>query len=143
MKITILFAGALAVSCVTAGVALSEATQEPDFSAFALGAPLVVVKQPATFSPKETTGKTGFAAVCADCHGDHGAGRLGKGPPLVHKIYEPSHHGDESFQRAVAQGVHAHHWSFGNMPAFAGLTRSDVRAIIAYVRALQRANGIH
>ena len=39
-------------------------------------------------------------------------------------------------------GVRAHHWKFGNMPAIENLTRSDVTAIVAYVRELQRANGI-
>ena len=60
----------------------------------------------------------------------------------MHKIYEPNHHGDESFQLAVAMGVRAHHWKFGNMPAIEGLTRADVKPIIAYVRELQRHNGI-
>jgi len=39
-------------------------------------------------------------------------------------------------------GVRAHHWKFGNMPAIEGLTRADVKAIIAYVRELKRQNGI-
>lgn len=47
-----------------------------------------------------------------------------------------------AFQMAVAQGVRAHHWPFGDMPPQAGLTREDVGNIVAYVRALQRANGI-
>ena len=63
-------------------------------------------------------------------------------PPLVHIIYEPGHHGDESFQRAVALGVRAHHWRFGNMAPVEGLTREDVALIVAYIRELQRANGI-
>ena len=70
-------------------------------------------------------------------------GQDGVAPPLVHKIYEPSHHGDESFQRAVAIGVRAHHWKFGTMPAIEGLTRADVKVITAYVRELQRHNGIN
>ena len=45
-------------------------------------------------------------------------------------------------QRAVARGVRAHHWRFGDMPRVEGLTRGDVAAIVAYVRELQRANGI-
>lgn len=69
-------------------------------------------------------------------------GKQGFGPPLVHKIYEPSHHGDAAFQVAAAQGVRAHHWRFGNMPPQDGVTAGDVTAIIAYVRELQRANGI-
>ena len=67
---------------------------------------------------------------------------MGVAPPLIHKTYEPSHHGDESFQRAISVGVRANHWKFGNMPATEGLTRGDVKAIIAYVRELQEANEI-
>lgn len=87
-------------------------------------------------------GQTIFESVCAACHGAQGVGNAEAGPPLIHKIYEPSHHGDESFQRAVAHGVRAHHWQFGNMPPVAGLTRGDVAMVIAYIREIQRANGI-
>ena len=106
------------------------------------GAALAAVTIPDTLSPQAQIGRTAFEANCAACHGQNAAGVDGAGPPLVHKIYEPSHHGDESFQLAVAQGVRAHHWRFGNMQAVEGLTRADVSAIIAYVRELQRANGI-
>jgi len=88
-------------------------------------------------------GQVGFNAKCAACHGVNAAGKDGVAPPLVHKIYEPSHHGDESFQRAAALGVRAHHWPFGNMPAVEGVTRGDVKMITAYIRELQRANGIN
>lgn len=88
-------------------------------------------------------GKSAFDANCAVCHGTNATGREGKGPPLVHKIYEPSHHGDFAFVRAAVQGVRSHHWPFGDMPAVPGVTQDDVVPIIAYVRALQRANGIH
>ena len=33
-----------------------------------------------------------FNANCGSCHGKNAAGS-DKGPPLVHKIYEPGHHG--------------------------------------------------
>ncbi|MFT6451992.1 MAG: hypothetical protein ACJA06_001479 [Halocynthiibacter sp.] len=62
---------------------------------------------------------------------------------MVHKIYEPNHHGDEAFQRAAAAGVRSHHWGFGNMPPVEGLTRGDVTMIVAYIRELQRSNGIN
>ena len=87
-------------------------------------------------------GQRVFNAVCAACHGDNAAGKMGSGPPLVHKIYEPSHHGDMAFLLAVQNGVRAHHWRFGNMPPQDGLTRADVMAVVAYVRELQQANGI-
>lgn len=104
---------------------------------------MVQVNLPSELSEQARIGQAGFDAKCAACHGLSAAGQQGTAPPLVHKIYEPSHHGDESFQRAVAQGVRAHHWRFGDMPPVAGLTRADVGAIIAYIRELQRANGIH
>ncbi|MEM8752260.1 MAG: cytochrome c [Pseudomonadota bacterium] len=86
-------------------------------------------------------GRAAFNARCSVCHGrDAGGGT--SGPPLIHKIYEPSHHGDESFRRAVAYGVRAHHWGFGDMPAQDGVEPEAVENIIAFVRETQRANGI-
>ena len=38
---------------------------------------------------------------------------------------------DHCFQRAVAMVVRAHHWKSGNMPSIEGLTRADVKTIIA------------
>jgi mono/diheme cytochrome c family protein len=98
---------------------------------------------PDTLSENAQIGKLAFEAKCTSCHGTNAAGRDGVAPPLVHIIYESNHHGDESFQRAVAMGVQAHHWSFGNMPAVEGLTRGDVKMIIKYIRELQRENGIN
>jgi mono/diheme cytochrome c family protein len=82
-----------------------------------------------------------FAKDCAACHGPGAAGS-DKGPPLVDRIYEPSHHDDASFRRAVRQGVRAHHWPFGDMQPVPGVSDRNVERIIAYVRALQRAAGI-
>lgn len=91
---------------------------------------------------EQTAGKALFDGNCAECHGANAAGS-DQGPPLVHRIYESSHHGDMAFVLAAAQGVRAHHWGFGNMPAIEGVTNEDVVQITAYVRALQRANGIN
>lgn len=107
------------------------------------GAAMADVSLPDSLSQQAQIGERAFNAVCAECHGDNAAGRQGKGPPLVHKIYEPSHHGDMSFHLAVQNGVRAHHWSFGNMPSQSGLTKSDVSAIVTYVRELQQENGIN
>lgn len=82
-----------------------------------------------------------FAANCATCHGENATG-TNQGPPLLHRIYEPNHHADMAFQLAVQNGVRAHHWRFGNMPPVEGVSHDDVEKIVAYVRALQRANGI-
>lgn len=104
---------------------------------------LVNIALPASLSTTAQVGKTMFNAKCASCHGENAVGRSGAAPPLVHKIYELSHHGDESFQRAVAMGVRSHHWRFGNMPPVDGLTRGDVAQIVAYIRELQKTNGIN
>ena len=87
------------------------------------------------------TGETTFNANCSVCHGKQAAG-TDHGPPLVHKIYEPNHHGDPAFQRAAADGVKAHHWEFGNMPKITAVTPADVNQIVQYVRWLQRQAGI-
>ncbi|MCO4838731.1 cytochrome c [Ascidiaceihabitans sp.] len=104
---------------------------------------LADVLLPETLSQNAQIGQLGFEAKCAACHGVNAAGQDGVAPPLVHIIYEPSHHGDEAFQRAVALGVQAHHWPFGDMPPVEGITRGDVTMIVAYIRELQRANVIN
>ncbi|PQO22901.1 cytochrome C [Rhodobacteraceae bacterium WD3A24] len=106
------------------------------------GAPIVEVSLPAELSENAQMGERAFDAVCAECHGDNAAGREGMGPPLVHEIYEPGHHSDMAFVLAASNGVRAHHWRFGNMPPVEGITQAEIRYIAAYVRALQRENGI-
>ena len=107
------------------------------------GGVLADVLLPEALSQNAQIGQIAFDAKCAACHGANAAGQDGVAPPLVHIIYEPSHHGDEAFQRAAAMGVRGHHWPFGDMPAVEGVTRGDVTMIIAYIRELQRANGIN
>lgn len=104
---------------------------------------LADVLLPETLSQNAHIGKLGFEAKCAACHGLNAAGQDGVAPPLVHIIYEPSHHGDDAFHRAAAMGARGHHWPFGDMPPVEGITRGDVTMIVAYVRELQRANGIN
>jgi mono/diheme cytochrome c family protein len=86
-------------------------------------------------------GETLYAQHCEACHGPQATGSE-TAPPLVHAVYRTRHHGDEAFQIAVAQGVRAHHFRFGDMPAVPGLSREQVAEITAYVRWLQRASGI-
>lgn len=107
------------------------------------GAEIVSVTLPDAFTQNAQIGQRAYDVNCASCHGINAAGQEGIAPPLVHIIYEPSHHADESFQRAVSLGVRAHHWPFGDMPAVEGLTRGDVTLITTYIRELQRANGIN
>lgn len=97
----------------------------------------LVVKAPAAFSEGEGL----FNNNCAACHGI-GAQGTDRGPTFLSKIYEPGHHGDGAFRLAVKKGVRAHHWNFGNMPKIRGLSSEEVSQIIAYVRWIQRENGI-
>lgn len=87
-------------------------------------------------------GKAVFDAKCAGCHGPNAAGS-GQGPPLVHRTYHPGHHADAAFALAVRRGVRAHHWRFGDMPPQPSVTEAELQSVTAYVRELQRANGIY
>jgi len=89
-----------------------------------------------------TEGKALYNNNCAKCHGIGGAG-TDKGPPLLNKIYQPSHHSDMSFHMAVMNGVHAHHWQFGDMPAIEGIDMAEMGKIIKYVRTIQQEAGIY
>lgn len=111
----------------------------------AAGAPAKPADQivvPTTFSSPASMGQVVFEEKCASCHGVNAAG-TDNGPPLMHKIYEPSHHADFAFQAAARNGVTAHHWRFGNMPPVDGVTDKQIEWITQYVRELQRANGIN
>jgi hypothetical protein len=56
-------------------------------------------------------------------------------------VYESGHHGDDSYRSAVVNGVRAHHWNFGDMPAVSGLDVDEVDAIIAVIRSEQDRQG--
>ncbi len=106
------------------------------------GTPIVSVTVPTTLGANAKMGQGAFETHCAACHGVNAVGQVGIAPPLIHKIYEPSHHGDLSFARAAKFGVQAHHWPFGNMAPVDGITDNEIISIITYIRELQRANGI-
>lgn len=91
--------------------------------------------------PNPAVGKGLFLQHCASCHGGDLRGS-DKGPPLLHNIYEPSHHADLAFQLAAANGVRAHHWKFGDMAPVKAVNPDDVAHITAFVRLEQRKVGI-
>ncbi len=86
-------------------------------------------------------GEAAFNENCAACHGVKLAG-TDHGPTLIHSLYRPAHHGDAAIASAAMNGVQAHHWQFGNMPPVEGITPQKLTVIIAYIRAMQRANGV-
>ena len=94
------------------------------------------------FSEEAREGGAVFMGKCASCHGPFAQGNE-KGPPLIHKYYEPNHHSDQSFHLAIRRGARQHHWNFGNMPVVEGVADVEIPLIIRYVRELQRANGIY
>lgn len=100
----------------------------------------VAVKVP-ELSRTAQRGQQVYNTSCSSCHGEDAAGSKA-GPPLVHDIYNPGHHGDESFYRAVKNGVKQHHWPYGDMPPRPEVTQRQVTSIIDYLRELQEANGI-
>lgn len=131
----------LAGLAILAGLALSYMLKKDEPAGIA-GSAMVKVTVP-KLSSSAQAGKEKFKASCQNCHGANAVGQVGVAPPLIHKIYEPGHHGDPSFYAAAKNGVRSHHWSFGDMPPVPGVTEADMGLIISYVRALQRANGIN
>ncbi len=127
---------ALLVSAVVVGGVLVFIYQ----SSQQTGGALAEIKVPA-LSAIGQQGAVAFTKNCAQCHGDNAGGGVG-GPPLVHKIYNPGHHGDGAFLLAMQRGVPQHHWRFGNMPPQRHVGKDAAKAIVAYVRELQVANGI-
>ena len=141
MKLGIV-AGVVLMAGLGGYLLLSSAPKEAEVAVANEGGATVAISMPETLGSNAKVGERLFNAKCVACHGETGVGVEGSGPPLVHKIYEPSHHADEAFQRAVQQGVRAHHWGFGDMPPVEGLTRGDVKMIVTYIREIQRENGI-
>jgi len=132
-KIAVFIAVGLAV--VAAALIYMAAPDQAPGSPSASGA-----KAP-NLSPVALAGARAFDANCAKCHGQAGLGS-DKGPPFLHPVYNPGHHSDEAFHRAVRQGARAHHWTFGDMPAQPQVTDKEITEIVRYVRELQEANGI-
>ncbi|MCR4286554.1 MAG: cytochrome c [Deltaproteobacteria bacterium] len=108
---------------------------------FLLAASFALAIASGNAEPVVMDGAALFNSRCSKCHGLKGVG-TDKGPPLVHKIYEPNHHADMSFYWAAERGVRAHHWGFGDMPPVEGVSKDDVSAIIKYIRGLQKEAGI-
>jgi cytochrome c2 len=92
-------------------------------------------------SAAAATGKQSFESVCAKCHGSALRG-TDQGPPLLNAIYAPANHGDDVILAAMKNGAPQHMWQLGNMPKPEGLAPGAEPDVLAYIRAMQAANGI-
>lgn len=93
-------------------------------------------------SAQAGAGKEAFEQVCATCHGTSLRGS-DAGPPLLHPFYAAgSGHGDDIILSAATTGAKAHHWKFGDMPKPEGLKPGQEKDVLAYIRAMQTANGL-
>lgn len=92
--------------------------------------------------PDLVAGEEAYLRDCARCHGEDGLGTL-SGPPLLHRIYQPTHHSDAAFLLSVRVGVRAHHWTYGDMDPMPAVSAEMVGEITTYVRWLQREVGIY
>jgi mono/diheme cytochrome c family protein len=87
-------------------------------------------------------GRAAFEAVCATCHGTALRG-TDNGPPLLHAFYAlGSAHGDDMILAAMNNGAKSHMWKFGDMPKPEGLKAGQDKEVLAYIRAVQAANGL-
>ena len=153
METRTLIYGAVAVALVAAGVwsfwpqpqpATQPTQAQPTEDPFSLPRDItgaIAVLAPSSLGLSATAGKKLFDEKCASCHGADAAGTT-SGPPLAHFVYEPSHHGDASFYNAVQNGVKGHHWRYGDMKPVADVSVPQIADIVAYVRSVQKVNGI-
>ena len=88
----------------------------------------------------DADGASVYQARCASCHGEDLRG-TDKGPSQLSIVYEPNHHGDESYRSAIRNGVAQHHWGFGNMPAVEDITDDQIERVITYIRTQQQEFG--
>lgn len=93
-------------------------------------------------SPQALAGQQVFGQVCAACHGTALRGS-DAGPPLLHPFYAAGMgHGDDIILAAATKGAKAHHWKFGDMPKPDGVAPGQEKDLLAYIRAMQAANGL-
>lgn len=90
--------------------------------------------------PADADGASLYAESCASCHGADLRG-TDEGPSQLSVVYEPNHHGDDSYRRAIRFGAAPHHWNFGTMPPNDELDDGEIEAIIGFVRSEQERLG--
>ncbi len=117
--------GFAVLGCVTFGLLAGCGDSDPDDSG----------------SGSPSSGEELYQQRCSNCHGSDLRGTPA-GPSQLSIIYEPGHHPDEAYRSAVENGAKAHHWEFGDMPPINGLSSAEVDEIIAYIREVQKREGL-
>jgi mono/diheme cytochrome c family protein len=95
---------------------------------------------PSASSVSVEQGVVAFAGECAGCHGRLAEGAE-RGPNLIHRDYGPGVRSDAQFRRAVREGMAARR-GYGAMPPSPDVSKRRLDRMIAFVRELQRVNGI-
>ena len=90
--------------------------------------------------PASADGAAVYQARCASCHGEDLRG-TDMGPSQLSIVYEPNHHGDESYRSAIRNGAVEHHWGFGDMPVIDDITDDQVELVISFIREQQEILG--
>ena len=108
--------------------------------AIAAHAPYHVDVRIGQLSVNAAKGQAAFNQTCAKCHGENAQGS-DQGPPLIHSIYNPGHHGNQAIYNAVLRGAQQHHWRFGDMPP-QKVGFADLANIVQFIREVQVQNGI-
>ncbi|BCE00780.1 c-type cytochrome [Marinicellulosiphila megalodicopiae] len=78
---------------------------------------------------------------CPVCH-DKDLSGTKMGPPLIFSLYKNGHHNNERLFKSIKEGVAQHHWYFGNMPAFAHISDTDINLMVTFIRQSLELNKI-
>ena len=96
----------------------------------------------AVASPDVVLGEQRYAQRCAMCHGaDLRGSRIG--PSHLSSVFGPEQTTDAMFADAIRNGGRSGRFpQYDAMPAVPGLSNHEITSIIAYVRSVQRAQGL-
>ena len=86
-------------------------------------------------------GRIAFAEEFAGCHGRLARGNE-RGPDLIQPDYGRRVRSDAQFRRAVREGIPVPRAGYGAMPAVKGVSERRLDRMIAFLREVQRVNGI-
>ena len=86
-------------------------------------------------------GGIAYAKECTECHGRTARGTV-RGPNLIHPDYGPGKRSDAQFSQALREGKQARRAGYLDMPAVQDRSERNLKQLVAFLREVQRANGI-